>query len=106
MQHLENTTDDQTTKQKNQQLVQQPAAGPDAQGKTMLLFGGLIAACCLLPLVLASGLSLAWLTDSPAVGAGILAVLGLVVWRMSRKKASCCNDKQPSTKPDTAGNAS
>lgn len=96
MQHHDNTNDEQTNQETNAHSVQPPAAAPELQTRTMLLFGGIMAACCLLPLLLASGLSLAWLTDSPALGAGILAVLGLIVWRISRKKASCCNDKQTS----------
>jgi len=106
MQHSDNATNQQAVQEPSSQPVQRPDVSPELHGKTMLLFGGVMAACCLLPLLLASGLSLAWLTDSPAVGAGILAVLGLIVWRISRKKASCCNDKQASAGSTSASRTS
>ena len=69
-----------------------------ADSKTMLLFGGMMAVCCALPLLLASGLSLAWLTESPAVAVGVAAIAAVFVWRLSRKGAACSHAKQGADK--------
>jgi hypothetical protein len=69
-----------------------------ADGKTMLLFGGMMAVCCAFPLLLASGLSLAWLTESPAVAGGVAAIAALFAWRLSRKGSACGHTKQGTEK--------
>jgi hypothetical protein len=68
--------------------------GGMGSGKMMLLFGGMMAVCCALPLLLVSGLSLAWLTESPAVAIGAVAAVGVLAWRFSRKGTGCKSSKQ------------
>ena len=85
-----------------------PASQPQekpamADGKMMLLFGGMMAVCCALPLLLASGLSLAWFTESPAVAMGAIAIAGLLAWRLSRKGSACSHAKPPAGKASIPG---
>jgi hypothetical protein len=69
-----------------------------ANNKMMLIFGGAMAVCCLLPLLLASGFSLAWLSGSPIVAAVLAAAIALLGWRLTRKPSSCGNRNQAADK--------
>jgi hypothetical protein len=75
--------------------------------KMMLVFGGAMAVCCLLPLLLASGFSLAWLSGSPVVAAIAATAIALLGWRLTRKSSSCgsgnckqATDKSPAPKSE------
>ncbi len=60
-------------------------------GRNFILFAVLHFVCCGLPLLLLSGVSLAFLAPLWPVAAGVLAVLGVVgfVWYLRRGCATC-----------------
>jgi hypothetical protein len=75
-------------------------AGPN--NKMMLIFGGAMAVCCLLPLLLASGFSLAWFSGSPIVAAIVAAAIAVIGWRLSRRPSSCGNRSRAADKSSAA----
>ena len=74
----------------------------EPSNKMMLMFGGAMAVCCLLPLLLASGFSLAWFSGSPIVAAVVAAAIAVIGWRLSRKPSSCGNRNQAADKSSAA----
>lgn len=95
MRNPDDLTNKFATEQKETQLQEKRGM---ADGKTMLLFGGMMAVCCAVPLLLASGLSLAWFTESPAVAVGVAAIAAVFAWRLSRKGSACSHTKLPAGK--------
>lgn len=67
------------------------AAASDGRGVAFLILAATHFVCCGLPLLLLSGVSLAFLAPYWPVAAGILAVLGAVgfVWYLRRGCATC-----------------
>jgi hypothetical protein len=95
-----NDNENTTNAQKND--LPATEAREDSAGsanKIMLVFGGAMAVCCLLPLLLASGFSLAWLSGSPFVAAVAVAAIAVIGWRVSRKPSSCGKHNQTADTP-------
>jgi hypothetical protein len=91
-------TNTASTQEKNLPTTQPQEKSAMADSKMMLLFGGMMAVCCALPLLLASGLSLAWFTESPAVAVGVAAIAAVFAWRLSRNGSTCSQAKQGADK--------
>lgn len=73
--------------------------------RDIVLFALLHVVCCGLPLLLISGVSLAFLTPYWPVAAGILTVLGVVgfVWYRQRGCATCPrNEEDLAVRPNAA----
>lgn len=87
-----------SAQEQNIPITQPQEKSAMADSKMMLLFGGVMAVCCALPLLLASGLSLAWFTESPAVAVGAAAIAAVIVWRIGRKGSACSHAKRAADK--------
>lgn len=95
MNDKENMTNAQKT---DSPAPEAPENGTTLSNKMVLAFGGAMAVCCLLPLLLASGFSLAWFSGSPIVTALIAGAIALVGWRLYRKPSSCCDQNRAAAK--------
>ncbi len=80
-----------STRDQSQSSMSQGAGESTASSGAIVAFALLHFVCCGLPLLLLSGVSLAFLAPYWPIAAGVLAVLGLVgfVWYLKRGCATC-----------------
>ncbi len=92
-----------SSKRANVQIHDETGGRTSAPGGTVLVFAALHILCCGVPLLLLSGVSLAFLVPLWPVAGAILAVVGVIgfAWYLKRSCATCPRNEGCSVRRET-----